>query len=646
MNNYNDIPVGLRVPAQIPLDVKLFFPNLTVLSDLGLNNNLAFSYYEGMVVYVVSERKRYEWKEALPELGPGLLETPFRYPNGLVVAGVNYSEKEYNFYVKPETLDLFSLGDGVEIYKGYNDNLNRHEFLSAFSNSLLITTDGNRIIYELPSSFQGTDYYVNNNYTGQEETGTATKPFQNLKRCLDVILNRAYQDRTNNYAWVETPNPLINSGNSYNNWDYRAVSIRVRIQSFTFINENIAINAVTYLLEEGVIQVPNTNTSLERVIDMKYLVDNCPKDGDNKLQWSLTCSIIGKGRLQNYSTVRKGIARAYGYFGGTIDEFQNTSHLFLGDINSEIYYDFEKLPSLTYVPLYSDNANTIPIIREGIEMTGHVATSTPDYAVIEFDGANAPFKYSLFMNGIHNIYGYEQNLFLGKNQSGLYGENGIFYLTRSYQHVNYSTIETISGIKFYKPSIYVHDIYIKDGSVFDFGGIFYTRGDTSMNQGGSESFVCIHSTNPNKISVFRANGGGILYKLFYNHYFKIINDSSFTDFQSGSITTKNLNIDSVPFVNIFEVVDETETPKTELNYSIRILDSFFADVFEFGNIRRSFSNIALNSELFIQGNLIKIINSVMLPSVPLYLNNSAAVSANMPIGSFYKDINGFLKIVE
>jgi hypothetical protein len=536
------------------------------------------------------------------------------------------------------TIDEDALSDFIE-----NELPTQVEIVS---DTLTVTEDSPGVIrVEQPTSFQGTDYYVNNAYTGAEENGTATKPFKNLKRCIDIILNRAYQNET--FVWVETPNPTINSGNTYNKWDFRITPIRVRVQTFTHINENIAINAVTYLLEnDAAIQVPPTNTSLERLIDMKDLVDNTPKDLDNKLQWSLNCSIIGKGRLQNYSTVRKGIARAYGHFGGSISEFQNTSHLVIGDINSEIYYDFAKRPDLTYVPLYSDNDNTIPIVREGIAMTGHIASATPDYAVIEFEGANAPYRYCLFINGIHIINAYEQNLFLGKNKSALYGENGTLYLRRSYQHVNFSSIETINTVKYYKPSEFVYDILIKEGSTFDYGGQFYTQENTNMNQGGSEAFVCVETSVTSEVSSFNANGGGTIHRLFYNHYFKIINDSSFANFHTGLISAKNLNLNSVPFINIFEVVDENDDPKTEIIYPSTFNNCFFNDIFEQLNIRRDFSNIELNSELHIVSDLIRIANTVMLLSISNYTDNAAALSANMPIGSLYKDDNGFIKVVE
>ena len=178
MPDFNDIPTGLRVPSQIPLDIKEYFATLADMLDLGTNNNKAFTYYKGFRAYCVENDNIYIWKEAIPELGPGLLPSNFTYPNGTECFGVYYSNKEYNFFLKPETLDLVSIGSGAKVYKGYNDLLNRHEFRSLVSNSISIQEEENMVRLEIPSTFQGTDYYVNINYTGTEELGTASKPFK------------------------------------------------------------------------------------------------------------------------------------------------------------------------------------------------------------------------------------------------------------------------------------------------------------------------------------------------------------------------------------------------------------------------------------------------------------------------------------
>ena len=95
----NNIPAGLKVPTQTPLDAKLHVASQAVLSDLGSNNNLAYTYYEGMVVYCVAERTRWEWRQEIPgQIDLKLLLNDFTYPNNLVVDGVTYSNKVFNFF--------------------------------------------------------------------------------------------------------------------------------------------------------------------------------------------------------------------------------------------------------------------------------------------------------------------------------------------------------------------------------------------------------------------------------------------------------------------------------------------------------------------------------------------------------------------
>lgn len=93
----NNIPAGLKVPTQTPLDAKLHVASQAVLSNLGTDNNLAYTYYEGMIVYCVAEKTRWEWREVVG-VGTKLLGTDFTYPNNLIVDGVTYSNKIFNFY--------------------------------------------------------------------------------------------------------------------------------------------------------------------------------------------------------------------------------------------------------------------------------------------------------------------------------------------------------------------------------------------------------------------------------------------------------------------------------------------------------------------------------------------------------------------
>ena len=340
----------------------------------------------------------------------GTLSSNFTYPAGIISEdGVDYSNVAYNFFketnITAENLEqlvqIRNVGEGAEIYKDnttFDLRTLKTETVTGsvdvvkeirqdtnevvivhkrpVSNTLSITETEDEVRYEIPSTFQGTDYYVNINYTGAEELGTASKPFKELKRCMDIILNRAYQDTTT-FAWIESPNPSINGGNPYEKWDLRTGlsdgAVRVIIQSYTETNENIAINRVEYFLERGgfesMINVPSTGANLEYILDMKELVDNVPKVS-GQLPYELRCAITGKGTLAFYGshTQRKGFVRAYGYNNGTISLEQPDSNLFFGSVGGYIICLMYKNPSLTYIPLYSDAGNTVPIIREGIHM--------------------------------------------------------------------------------------------------------------------------------------------------------------------------------------------------------------------------------------------------------------------------------------
>lgn len=118
----NDIPVGLRVPAQVPLDDKTYKINEAALQDLGVDNTLAYTYHKGLRVLCIEERTIYEWKEM--EVGDvGLLPSDFVYPDGVVEYGVDYSNKAYNFVNTaiviptpiPPPLEKIDEGNGIGI---------------------------------------------------------------------------------------------------------------------------------------------------------------------------------------------------------------------------------------------------------------------------------------------------------------------------------------------------------------------------------------------------------------------------------------------------------------------------------------------------------------------------------------------------
>lgn len=98
MANFANIPLGLKITSQIPFDYKSYVLNEDVLKNLGTNNNLAYTYHKGLIVYCALENTRYEWREAPIDDSSGLLTSNFIYPDGLIVNSIDYSLKEYNFF--------------------------------------------------------------------------------------------------------------------------------------------------------------------------------------------------------------------------------------------------------------------------------------------------------------------------------------------------------------------------------------------------------------------------------------------------------------------------------------------------------------------------------------------------------------------
>jgi len=97
-----DILTSFRVPAQFPLDIKGYALSLADMQDLGVNDVKAFTYYEDMKVICVETHLTYNWREER-EIGEvGVLPVSFTYPNGAIAAGINYSNRVFNFFVSSE----------------------------------------------------------------------------------------------------------------------------------------------------------------------------------------------------------------------------------------------------------------------------------------------------------------------------------------------------------------------------------------------------------------------------------------------------------------------------------------------------------------------------------------------------------------
>lgn len=120
MQNYSNLLIGLRVQTQIPLDVKQYIQNESTLSNLGIDNNLAFTYIKGLIIYCIEEGTRWEWK---PSLGSGgLLTSDYVYPPGVTTFGIDYSNQAYNFY---EVVNSSQVNSDWNAVSGVEEILNK-----------------------------------------------------------------------------------------------------------------------------------------------------------------------------------------------------------------------------------------------------------------------------------------------------------------------------------------------------------------------------------------------------------------------------------------------------------------------------------------------------------------------------------------
>ena len=116
MANFSNIPTGLKITSQIPLNVKEWCKNEATLAYLGVDDNLAFTYHDQLEVLCLAEKTLYIWREVQPgEENTGLVPLDFTYPTGLSnVYDINYSGKKYNFFLK-EYVTIETLQDLIKI---------------------------------------------------------------------------------------------------------------------------------------------------------------------------------------------------------------------------------------------------------------------------------------------------------------------------------------------------------------------------------------------------------------------------------------------------------------------------------------------------------------------------------------------------
>ena len=189
--DFNNIPAGLNIPTQIPLNIKENIINEATLAYLGLSNNLAYTYHDKLIVNCLEEGTRYIWREVeIGEENSGLVPIDFTYPSNIIVYGIDYSNRKFNFFKLPSlenTYSIANIGTGENIYKDTTIVLNNTQFnlKKLHSDTLVVTTsvDGNTVNIEQTDSGLPM-FIVNSSYIGTEELGTQTKPFKDIPQAL------------------------------------------------------------------------------------------------------------------------------------------------------------------------------------------------------------------------------------------------------------------------------------------------------------------------------------------------------------------------------------------------------------------------------------------------------------------------------
>jgi hypothetical protein len=151
MSDSTNIPLGLKTTTQIPLNTKEYAQSELTLKDLGLNNNLAFTYHKGLEVTCLQENTKWQWLPVpLGSENTGLLPVDFTYPANLIAYGVDYSNKKYNFFeVKvAEELNQNNFVRQIIIDK---NNLPLNYTLNDLKNAILALPVQNRTIEDVTS---------------------------------------------------------------------------------------------------------------------------------------------------------------------------------------------------------------------------------------------------------------------------------------------------------------------------------------------------------------------------------------------------------------------------------------------------------------------------------------------------------------
>lgn len=288
--DFNNIPAGLKITTQIPLNIKENILNEVTLSYLGISNNLAFAYHDQLIVNCLEEGTRYMWRKVkIGEENTGLVPLDFIYPPNIISYGIDYSNKKFNFFKIPEppivdypVIDGISTGTGMPVYDGLNNK--KIKVSSIKSNTLTINkeSDGTININSINTEFNYLkSYYINYNYSPtplSPADGSIIRPFPSFDEARAAMIGTGVD-------YLGRPVSILHPKN-------RDATFIVQTNSETALNPTI--NTLTIKLVNSKLTYTGNDVYM---IDSEVLYPLVLKDGNNEITENLRFGVVGNGTL-------------------------------------------------------------------------------------------------------------------------------------------------------------------------------------------------------------------------------------------------------------------------------------------------------------------------------------------------------------
>ena len=598
MADFSNIPLGLKIPTQIPLDVKSYVQNEAALINLGLSNNLAYTYVKGNVFYCVDEGTRYEWREVVGA-EQGLMPSNFIYSNNIVSFGITYSNKAFNFfrYYDTNVYSVSNIGSGANIYKDTTISGNSKQFnlrkinvsnsgngtsilksqvensndisiisksIKSSNGSIDISFDSDTIdikVPEPPTTGSLKTFYVNSAYTFPDSNGSIIRPFATFDE-----------------ARIE----YIGSG-SITSPQYAGSSIIIQTNSSTAINPTI--NNLNIKFENNSI-LTYTGTDLymfDTEILYPLITKNVPR---NDLTQDIKLSLSGKGGISR--TLGIGLVRGLGSNRNGLGQINDkSSQIKVGTTKEDQINLYERIsyPSNIWD---GDTTNQAGATLESIYNTPHKYSlqlpPTVPLLYIQYESIS-PFLWGVSTAGTINFYTLANTAVKAVNIK-LVGNKFNFLVNGQY-------ISTVSATKmidfpsYYQPHSNRYMIELENSQINcetleinDAGGYTTT---------GVDSFLYIKNN-----SIIEEGNIEIFCKYYINKFLNVshVTNTVTSFFLDNGFTGSNLNIQSgryfidtpsltytfiMPKTTISAFLNKSTTPVTITANTLGTLSSFFGN---------------------------------------------------------------------